>query len=118
MFMSLYEEIELLLNKNGIEINPDEREVFEMEVDGILEDVRDITNNDFFKDGQVVYPFKIKKYVADVLEYQQRPEVRRNIKSRSMGTVSYTYNDGIPEYITDVLKRYKRAKFHVYKPLR
>ncbi len=31
-----------------------------MEVDGILEDVRDITNNDFMKDGQVIYPYSIK----------------------------------------------------------
>ncbi|MDU0318171.1 phage head-tail adapter protein, partial [Staphylococcus epidermidis] len=48
----------------------------------------------------------------------QRPEVRKGLKSRSMGTVSYTYNDGLPDYISDVLNRYKRAKFHVFKPIR
>ncbi|MEO4653938.1 phage head-tail adapter protein, partial [Staphylococcus aureus] len=53
-----------------------------------------------------------------VLEYYQRPEVKKNLKSRSMGTVSYTYNDGVPDYISGVLNRYKRAKFHPFKPIR
>ncbi|RZH89903.1 phage head-tail adapter protein, partial [Staphylococcus aureus] len=63
-------------------------------------------------------PYSIKKYVADVLEYYQRPEVKKNLKSRSMGTVSYTYNDGVPDYISEVLNRYKRAKFHPFKSIR
>ncbi|PTG04418.1 phage head-tail adapter protein [Staphylococcus chromogenes] len=116
--MTLYEDIKLLLKKNGVEIKPEEEDLFKMEVDGILEDVRDVTNNDFIKDGEIVYPYLIKKYVADVLEYYQRPEVKRNLKSRSMGTVSYTYNDGVPDYISGVLNRYKRAKFHVFRTLR
>lgn len=116
--MTLYEDIKLLLKKNGVEVKSDEEEIFKMEVDGILEDVRDITNNDFMKDGQVIYPYSIKKYVADVLEYYQRPEVKKNLKSRSMGTVSYTYNDGVPDYISGVLNRYKRAKFHPFKSIR
>ncbi|MGV3043354.1 phage head-tail adapter protein [Staphylococcus rostri] len=116
--MSIYTDVELLLKKNGVEISYDEKELFEMEVDGILEDVRNVTNNDFMKDGQVVYPYVIKKYVADVIEYFQRPEVKHNLKARSMGTVSYTYSDGIPEHISNVLNRYKRAKFHAYRPLR
>ncbi|PCF81445.1 phage head-tail adapter protein [Staphylococcus delphini] len=116
--MDLYEEIELLLKANGVEIAPDERQLFEMEVDGILEDVRHMTNNDFVKEGKITYPFKVKKYVADVIEYFRRPEVRRNLKSRSMGTVSYTYGDGVPEYISNALNQYKRAKFHVYRPMR
>lgn len=116
--MSLYDEIEMLLNKNGVQIKQDEKEVFKLEVDGILEEVRDITNNNFIKDNEVVYPYSVKKYVADVLEYYQRPEVKRNLKSRSMGTVSYTYNDSVPDYISNALNRYKRAKFHVYRPLR
>ncbi len=80
--MTLYEDIKLLLKKNGVEIKPNEEDLFKMEVDGILEDVRDVTNNDFIKDGQIVYPYPIKKYVADVLEYYQRPEVKRNFKRR------------------------------------
>ncbi len=35
--------------KNGVEVKSDEEEIFKMEVDGILEDVRDITNNDFYE---------------------------------------------------------------------
>ncbi|ELP42189.1 hypothetical protein SA21282_0202, partial [Staphylococcus aureus subsp. aureus 21282] len=53
--MTLYEDVKLLLKKNGVEVKSDEEEIFKMEVDGILEDVRDITNNDFMKDGQVIY---------------------------------------------------------------
>ncbi|PCF70800.1 phage head-tail adapter protein [Staphylococcus delphini] len=116
--MDVYEEVELYLKANGVEITDDERQLFEMEVDGILEDVKDITNNNFIKDGKVTYPYRVKKYVADVIEYFRRPEVKKNLKSRSMGTVSYTYNDGVPEHISNALNRYKRAKFHVYKPLR
>ncbi|WP_019166748.1 phage head-tail adapter protein [Staphylococcus delphini] len=116
--MNLYEEIELLLKANGVEISSGERQLFEMEVDGVLEEVRHMTNNDFKKEGKVTYPFKVKKYVADVIEYFRRPEVRKNLKSRSMGTVSYTYSDGIPEYISAALNQYKKAKFHVYKPMR
>lgn len=59
--MTLYEDVKLLLKKNGVEVKSDEEEIFKMEVDGILEDVRDITNNDFMKDGQVIYPYSIKK---------------------------------------------------------
>lgn len=58
--MTLYEDVKLLLKKNGVEVKSDEEEIFKMEVDGILEDVRDITNNDFMKDGQVIYPYSIK----------------------------------------------------------
>ncbi len=71
--------------KNGVEVKSDEEEIFKMEVDGILEDVRDITNNDFMKDGQVIYPYSIKKYVADVLEYYQRPEVKKEFKVKKYG---------------------------------
>lgn len=116
--MTLYEEIKLLLKRNGVEIKEDDESLFVMEVDGILDDVKHVTNNDFVVDGQTNYPYAIKKYVADVIEYYQRPEVRKGLKSRSMGTVSYTYNDGLPDYISDVLNRYKRAKFHVFKPIR
>ena len=56
--MTLYEEIKLLLKRNGIEIKEDEESLFVMEV------------------------------------------------------------DGLPDYISDVLNRYKRAKFHVFKPIR
>lgn len=47
--MTLYEDVKLLLKKNGVEVKSDEEEIFKMEVDGILEDVRDITNNDFYE---------------------------------------------------------------------
>lgn len=86
-----------------------------MEVDGILDDVKHVTNNDFVVDGQTNYPYAIK-ICCRCIEYYQRPEVRKGLKSRSMGTVSYTYNDGLPDYISDVLNRYKRAKFHVLNP--
>lgn len=116
--MTIYDEVELHLTRYGIEIPENERELFLLDVDGILEEVRETTNNDFLVDGIAVYPYTIKKYVADVIEYYRRPEVRNNIKSRSMGTVSYTYRDGLPEHLSSVLARYRRARFHVYRPIR
>lgn len=116
--MTIYDDVELLLSRNGIDIPEDKKELFFMDVDGILEEVRYTTNNDFLVDGTTVYPYAIKKYVADVLEYFNREEVKNNIKSRSMGTVSYTYRDGLPEHLSSVLARYRKAKFHVYKPIR
>lgn len=58
--MTLYEEIKLLLKRNGIEIKEDEESLFVMEVDGILDDVKHVTNNDFVVDGQTNYPYAIK----------------------------------------------------------
>ncbi len=116
--MTIYEDVKLLLKGNGITINTEDEALFIMQVDGILEDVHDYTNNKFLVDDVVVYPYAIKQYVADVLEYRNRPEVKANLKARSLGSASYTYRDGLPDYITTPLARYRRAKFHVYKPLR
>lgn len=52
--MTLYEEIKLLLKRNGIEIKEDEESLFVMEVDGILDDVKHVTNNDFVVDGKLI----------------------------------------------------------------
>lgn len=115
--MTIYDDVKTLLKGHDITINPEDEALFFMQVDGILEDVRDYTNNDFIVDEVAVYPYAIKQYIADVLEYRNRPEVKANLKSISMGTVSKTYRDGLPDYITAPLARYRRAKFHVYKPL-
>lgn len=115
--MTIYDDVKTLLKGHEIEISPEDEALFFMQVDGILEDVRDYTNNDFIVDEVAVYPYAIKQYVADVLEYRNRPEVKANLKSISMGTVSKTYRDGLPDYIAVPLARYRRARFHVYKPL-
>lgn len=115
---TIYEEVELYLSRYGVTISDDNKALFYADVDGILEEVRHETNNEFIVNGEVIYPYAIKKYVADVIEYYNRDEVRNNLKSRSMGTVSYSYRDGLPEHLSSVLARYRRAKFHVYKPIR
>lgn len=120
----LYEDVKLLLSKSNITIGDteDEQRLFIMEVDGILEsfmrDTRRTVEGDFTIDGIVTYPYEIKQFIADMYEYTRRPEVRRNLKHRSMGSVSYTYGDGLPAHLENVLGRYRRARFTAYKPLR
>lgn len=39
------------------------------------------------------------------------------LKSRKMGSVSYSFDfNDMPAAITDLLKRYRKARFHVFRP--
>lgn len=120
MSQTLIIEVRELLEANGIVIDEAKIELFEKDVLDILDDVKYQTNNDFseYENG---YPFAISKFIAGAIEHNQRAEVKGNLKSRSMGTVSYTFNDyesTYPKHLMSLLDRFmvrRKAKFHVFK---
>ena len=119
MSQTLISEVRELLESNGIIIDEAKIELFEKDVLDLLEDVKYQTNNDF--EGYTDYPFAIAKFIAGVIEHNQRADVKGNLKSRSMGTVSYTfkdYEDTYPKHLMSLLDRFivrKKAKFHVFR---
>lgn len=118
-------QVQEILKANGIEITNEQLSLFELEVNSLLDAVLYHTSNDFSiyknEEGVIIYPYAVSKFIASVIEYYERPEVKKGLKARSMGTVSYTFkdNDGyIPDYILGILEPFKlrkKAKFHVFK---
>ena len=119
MSQTLIDDVKSILDVKGINIPVDSADIFERDVLDLLDDVKYITNNDF--EGYKDYPFAIAKFIAGVIEHNERPDVKGNLKSRSMGTVSYTYNDydsTYPKHLMSLLDRFivrKKARFHVFK---
>lgn len=119
MSQTLIAEVREILETNNIAIPDNNIPLFEKDVLDILEDVKYITNNDM--EGFENYPFAIAKFIAGVIEHNQRADVKGNLKSRSMGTVSYTfkdYEDTYPKHLMSLLDRFmvrKKARFHVFK---
>ena len=119
MSLTLIDEVKSIVTANGLNIDDGNIELFERDVMDILEDVKYLTNNDF--EGYENYPFAIAKFIAGVIEHNQRADVKGNLKSRSMGTVSYTfkdYEDTYPKHLMSLLDRFmvrKKARFHVFK---
>ena len=119
MSQTLISEVRELLEANGIIIDEAKTDLFEKDVLDLLDDVKYQTNNDF--EGYTDYPFAIAKFIAGVIEHNQRADVKGNLKSRSMGTVSHTfkdYEDTYPKHLMSLLDRFmvrKKARFHVFK---
>src|SRR5699024_2346990 len=119
MSQTLISEVRELLEANGIVIDEAKTDLFEKDVLDLLDDVKYQTNNDF--EGFTDYPFAIAKFIAGAIEHNQRADVKGNLKSRSMGSVSYTYTEHettYPKHLMSLLDRFmvrKRAKFHVFK---
>ena len=119
MSQTLIDDVKSILDAKGIDVPVDSVDIFARDVLDLLDDVKYITNNDF--EGFEAYPFAIAKFIAGVIEHNERPDVKGNLKSRSMGTVSYTYNDydsTYPKHLMSLLDRFivrKKARFHVFK---
>lgn len=119
MSQTLISEVRQLLESNGIGIDEAKTDLFEKDVLDLLDDVKYQTNNDFADFD--AYPFAIAKFIAGAIEHNQRADVKGNLKSRSMGSVSYTYAEHettYPKHLMSLLDRFmvrKRAKFHVFK---
>lgn len=77
----------------------------------LFEDVMIYTNNDFggiSPEGAVIIPGGVKIYLAKALEHNLNAS---GLKSRTMGSVSYTYDLDFPESFKRYLKPYKRLRF-------
>ena len=125
MSQALIEEVRDVLEAKGITIPVDQEQLFSKDVLSILSHVKYHTGNEFIEyvdeSGAIAYPFAVAKFIAGAIEFRERPEVKGNLKSRSMGSVSYTFkdSDGIyPAYLYSLLDEFmlrRKAKFHVFK---
>lgn len=77
----------------------------------LLEAVVGHTNNNFGgvqPDGSVNLPGPVKIYLAKALERTMMPT---GLKSRSMGSVSYSYDTSVPSELEGFLLPYKKVRF-------
>lgn len=57
-------------------------------------------------------PANVKIFMAKATQFLGG---NAGLKSRKMGSVSYSFNfSELPSYLTDLLVRYRKAKFHVF----
>lgn len=77
----------------------------------LLESVMVYTNNNFNiqADGTLRIPGGVKIYLAKAIE---RNTMTTGLKSRSMGSVSYSYDNSVPDELRGFLKPYRKVKFH------
>lgn len=58
-------------------------------------------------------PANVKIFLAKATQFYSGAT---GLKSRSMGTVSYSFDfNELPKSITDLLARYRKAKYHVFR---
>lgn len=74
-----------------------------------LEWVKAETNNSFLVDGIEDIPGPIIQFVAKASEFSM---AKAGIKSRTMGSVSYSFDSDLPESIKKLYRPYKKVKFH------
>lgn len=76
----------------------------------IIEDTKIKCNNLFLDPvtGEENLPGGVKIYIAKACQYNMQPS---NLKSRTMGNVSYSFDLEFPSSITKLLAPYKRLKF-------
>lgn len=98
---------------NGIPSNESKHdEYIETMLPMLLEAVISHTNNNFGgiqADGSVKMPGPVKIYLAKAIE---RNTMKTGLKSRSMGSVSYSYDTKVPEELKDLLTPYKKVRFN------
>lgn len=70
------------------------------------------TSNDFGgvrNDGSIEVPASVRLFMAKYIELISKDT---SLKSRSMGSVSYSYQSEIPSALMSLLRPYKRMRFH------
>ncbi|MED4461858.1 phage head-tail connector protein [Metabacillus fastidiosus] len=72
----------------------------------LLEHVEAYCNNSFRPPD---IPGGVKIFLAKAIEHNQ---LKTGLKSRSMGSVSYSYDLEFPETLYKYLRPYKKVKFH------
>lgn len=121
--MSLAVDVKEYLATQGRVITDAEMKQFELDVDDWLDTVKYETNNDFSSyidsDGVINYPYAIVKFIGGMILHNEKSVVKDGLKSRSMGTVSYTFKDGdeYPSHLLRLLDRFRnrKARFHVLR---
>lgn len=70
------------------------------------------TNNNFGgvkADGSIDIPATVMLFMAKYIDLISKDT---SLKSRSMGTVSYSYHAEVPSTLMSMLRPYKRVRFH------
>lgn len=102
--MTNLKKIKLLAN-----ITTDEHDEFiELYFSLCLDWIQAYCNNSF---GEEIPP-AVYLFIAKAVRMNMKPV---ELKARTMGTVSYTYNTEYPESMLSLLTPYRRLKFHVFK---
>lgn len=71
----------------------------------LLEHAGEYCNNSFDEES---LPAGVKLYVAKAVEFNMKPA---NLKSRTMGEVSYTYDTELPKSIMKYLAPHRKVRF-------
>jgi hypothetical protein len=69
-----------------------------------IEQAKDYCNNSFDEE----LPAGVKLYVVKAIQFNMTPS---NLKGRTMGEVSYSYETDLPRSITRLLAPYRRVRF-------
>ncbi|MFL0365376.1 phage head-tail connector protein [Pseudobacillus sp. 179-B 2D1 NHS] len=76
----------------------------------LIEWLKVYCNNPFTNpSGKEILPGGVRIFIAKACEYNMN---KAGITSRSMGSVSYSYNLDFPESMIRYIRPYKRVKFH------
>jgi Phage gp6-like head-tail connector protein len=73
-----------------------------------IEQAKDYCNNSFLVNGVEELPGGVKLYVAKAIQFNMNPS---NLKGRTMGEVSYSYETNLPRSITRFLAPYRKVRF-------
>lgn len=112
-FKPTQQDVEEIKAINGIPSTEDKHDAYIMTMlPLLLEDAMAQTNNAFggiHDDGTLRLPGGVKIYLAKAIEHSL---LKVGLKSRSMGSVSYSYDLDMPASVTKYLRPYKKVKFH------
>lgn len=80
----------------------------------LLEHVIAICNNSFISEltDEVIVPGGVRLFIAKACEHNMQ---NAGLKSRTMGSVSYSYELEFPLSIMSYLRPYKRLRFHALR---
>lgn len=102
-------EIEEIKSILGIK-NTKHDEYLSIMIPILLEHVTAFCNNNFTsRTGEVDVPGGVRLFIAKACEHNMQ---NAGLKSRSMGSVSYSYELEFPLSLTSYIRPYKRLRFH------
>ncbi len=93
--------------KRKLQITTDKHDdYFDDMIPDLIEYVMDYCNNSFGAGVEPVLPGGARLFIAKALEYNMK---KAGVSSRSMGSVSYSYETDFPPSVTKLLAPYRRV---------
>lgn len=80
----------------------------------IFDEVKEYCNNTFGETGSesLALPGGVKLFMAKAIQFNEK---KAGLKSKSMGSVSYSYENDFPESLYKYLGPYRKVRFHVQR---